>query len=549
MKKKLSQLLTRIEYIKIEGNSNLDTEISSLVFDTRQVKSGSLFFALPGTHVHGNKFICKAIELGAVAIIYQDELPDDAKNFVEQKKCVFVNVKDSRFAMSPIADEFYDSPSSKMGIIGITGTEGKSSTVFFTWQLLRSIGKKSGFISTVQYSLGEEAIDNPEHQTTPEAPIIQEKLYQMVQNGCEYAVVESSSHGLSVKTNRLGNVAFDAVAMMNVTHEHLEFHGTHEQYKFDKANLFRALDKFSHSKNLVSGKMDFTPFGLVNLEDPSCKYFAQATQKDVFAFSAPGCAKSKESTISIQDLEQDTDFAGFIQAIDVVSTSKNCSCNLVNKTNSHFEDSVNHFDINFTGIFNIYNVLTSAMLVSKLTKTEFSKVLEEAKNLVAVKGRMTSVNLGQDFEVIVDYAHTPSSFETIFPPLRKRCKGKIISLFGSGGERDTKKRSVQGEIASRWCDIVFLADEDPRGEDPVELLEMIAVGCKDENGKPLKREERLFIIPDRKKAIRKAFSLAKKDDIVLLLGKSHENSIIYKDYVMPYDEISEAEKALLEMGF
>ena len=363
MDKILTQLLSKIDYIKIEGKVDTDIKISSLVFDTRQVKEGSLFFALPGTHVHGNKFICKAIELGAVAIIYQDELPEDAKSVVEQKQVVFIQVKDSRFAMSPIADEYFDYPSSKMGIIGITGTEGKSSTVFFTWQLLRLIGKKAGFISTVQYSLGEEAIDNPEHQTTPEAPIIQEKLYQMVQNGCEYAVVESSSHGLSVKTNRLGNVAFDAVAMMNVTHEHLEFHGTHEQYKFDKANLFRALDKFSHSKNLVSGKMDFTPFGLVNLEDPSCKYFAQATQKDVFAFSAPGCARSKESTISIQDLEQDKDFAGFIQSVDVVSTSKNCSCNLVNKTNSHFENSVNQFDINFTGIFNIYNVLTSAMLV------------------------------------------------------------------------------------------------------------------------------------------------------------------------------------------
>lgn len=549
MDKILTQLLSKIDYNKIEGKVDTDIKISSLVFDTRQVKDGSLFFALPGTHVHGNKFICKAIELGAVAIIYQDELPEDAKLVAEKKEVVFIQVKDSRFAMSPISDEFFDYPSSKMGIIGITGTEGKSSTVFFTWQLLRLIGKKAGFISTVQYSLGDEAIDNPEHQTTPESPIIQEKLYQMVQNGCEYAVVESSSHGLSVKTNRLGNVAFDAVAMMNVTHEHLEFHGTHEQYKSDKANLFRALDKFNHTKELISGKVEFSPFGLVNAEDPSCKYFAQATQKDVFAFSAPGCARSKESTISIQDLEQDKDFAGFIQAVDVVSTSKNCSCNLVNKTNSHFESSVNQFDINFTGSFNIYNVLTSAMLVSKLTKTEFGKVLEQTKNLVAVKGRMTSVNKGQDFEVIVDYAHTPSSFETIFPPLRKRCKGKIISLFGSGGERDTQKRSVQGEIASKWCDIVILADEDPRGEDSVELLEMIASGCKDENGNFLKREERLYIIPDRKKAIRKAFSLCQKDDIVLLLGKAHENSIIYKDYVMPYDEISEAEKALSEMGY
>lgn len=548
MEKILTQLLSKIDYIKIDGKVDTNINISSLVFDTRQVKSGSLFFALPGTHVHGNKFICKAIELGAVAVIYQDELPEDAKKLSEQKKCVFINVKDSRFAMSPIADEFYDSPSSKMGIIGITGTEGKSSTVFFTWQLLRLVGKKAGFISTVQYSLGEEAIDNPEHQTTPEAPIIQEKLYQMLQNGCEYAVVESSSHGLSVKTNRLGDVAFDAVAMMNVTHEHLEFHGTHQQYKSDKANLFRALDKFSHTKNLTTGKMDFTPFGLVNLEDSSSKYFIQATKSKVFGFSAPGCAGNKQDNSTQTDFSEEN-YSGFIQATDVNSSSKTCSCKLVNNTNSEFNQNENQLKLNFTGTFNIYNALASSMLVSKLTKTEFSKVLEQTTNLIPVKGRMTTVDLGQDFEVIVDYAHTPSSFETIFPPLRKRCKGKIISLFGSGGERDTKKRSVQGQIASKWCDIVILADEDPRGEDSVELLEMIAEGCKDENGNYLKREERLFIIPDRKKAIRKAFSLCKKDDIVLLLGKAHENSIIYKDFVMPYDEISEAENALKEMGY
>lgn len=548
MEKILTQLLSKIDYIKIDGKVDTDIKISSLVFDTRQVKSGSLFFALPGTHVHGNKFICKAIELGAVAVIYQDELPEDAKKLSEQKKCVFINVKDSRFAMSPIADEFYDSPSSKMGIIGITGTEGKSSTVFFTWQLLRLVGKKAGFISTVQYSLGEEAIDNPEHQTTPEAPIIQEKLYQMLQNGCEYAVVESSSHGLSVKTNRLGDVAFDAVAMMNVTHEHLEFHRTHQQYKSDKANLFRALDKFSHTKNLTTGKMDFTPFGLVNLEDSSSQYFIQATKSKVFGFSAPGCAGNKQDNSTQTDFSEEN-YSGFIQATDVNSSSKTCSCKLVNNTNSEFNQNENQLKLNFTGTFNIYNALASSMLVSKLTKTEFSKVLEQTTNLIPVKGRMTTVDLGQDFEVIVDYAHTPSSFETIFPPLRKRCKGKIISLFGSGGERDTKKRSVQGQIASKWCDIVILADEDPRGEDSVELLEMIAEGCKDENGNYLKREERLFIIPDRKKAIRKAFSLCKKDDIVLLLGKAHENSIIYKDFVMPYDEISEAENALKEMGY
>ena len=149
-------------------------------------------------------------------------------------------------------------------------------------------------------------------------------------------------------------------------------------------------------------------------------------------------------------------------------------------------------------------------------------------------------------EVIVDYAHTPSSFETIFPPIRKRCSGKMICLFGSGGERDTEKRPLQGEVAARFCDTVILADEDPRGEDSMALLEMIAVGSRKEGKKD---NEDLFLIPDRPKAIRFAFSMAKENDIVLLLGKSHENSIIYKDHVMKYDEIAEAEKALAEMGY
>ena len=172
------------------------------------------------------------------------------------------------------------------------------------------------------------------------------------------------------------------------------------------------------------------------------------------------------------------------------------------------------------------------------------KDLEQAlKALTPVKGRMTVVDEGQDFEVIVDYAHTPSSFETIFPPLQKRLaettKGKLFVLFGSGGERDTKKRPEQGRIAEKYCDYVFLTDEDPRGEVPMDILEDIAKGCVNS-----KRDENLFLIPDRPTAIFKAFSMAKKGDIVLLLGKAHENSIIYKDYLMPYDEISEAKKQL-----
>jgi UDP-N-acetylmuramoyl-L-alanyl-D-glutamate--2,6-diaminopimelate ligase len=191
--------------------------------------------------------------------------------------------------------------------------------------------------------------------------------------------------------------------------------------------------------------------------------------------------------------------------------------------------------------------------VSNLLSLNIEELVLLVPKLKPVRGRMTAVNLGQPFEVLVDYAHTPSSFETVFPPLRERIKrsgGRLISLFGSAGERDTKKRSRQGEIAARYSDIIFLADEDPRGEKPMDILEEIAKGCEaSQNCVSMIRNETLFLIPDRRKAIRKAFSIARPGDLVLLLGKGHENSIIYASGTISYDEITEAENALKEAGF
>ena len=189
--------------------------------------------------------------------------------------------------------------------------------------------------------------------------------------------------------------------------------------------------------------------------------------------------------------------------------------------------------------------MASIIAVSSVTGLSFAEIAQKTSELKPIKGRMTVIEQNQPFEVIIDYAHTPSSFETIFPPIKNRCTGRI-ALFGSGGERDLTKRPLQGQIAAKFCDIIVLADEDPRGEDPKTLLQMIAEGAIRE-GKII--DENLFIIPDRPSAIRKVFSMAQKGDIVLLLGKSHENSIIYKDRIMPYDEITEAKKALSELGY
>ena len=569
MQKLLSQLLPSCEYnfVAADGITPIDQKeisnipISNLVFDSREVTKNSLFFALPGIHANGNNYIPQAIEKGANAVIFQDELDHElqlkiakaiTKRQIEATVYegnvnyfpVLIKVKDSRFAMAPISDYFYDSPSKKLVIIGVTGTEGKSSTVSFIWQLLRLCNKKAGFISTVEYSFGDEAIANPQHQTTPEAPIIQHHLNKMLENGCQYAVIESSSHGLSPKTNRLGNVLFDCGVFMNVTLEHLEFHKTFEQYKKDKANLFRLLDCHDHIKEIAGEKITIPSFGVVNLEDASAEYFIEATKKQVYGFTTQGKA-GKAATDKEVELPAIPENINYFEGLNICSSKDEISFD-VNIHENTEQNKTLQLTANLPGAFNAYNIMASIIAVSKLTNLPYEEVASKVKAVAPIKGRMTVIEQNQPFEVIIDYAHTPSSFETIFPPIRKRCKGKMIALFGSGGERDLTKRPLQGKIAASYCDTVILTDEDPRGEDSVELLKMIATGSE-EQGKKL--DEDLFIIPDRKKAIRYAFSIAKQDDIILLLGKSHENSIIYKDYVMPYDEIAEAQLALSELGY
>ncbi|MGI0516797.1 UDP-N-acetylmuramoyl-L-alanyl-D-glutamate--2,6-diaminopimelate ligase [Treponema denticola] len=520
--KSIAECIKAIEVVNCFGNDK--SLINSVEYDSRKVraysydgktglKKGAAFFALPGIHTDGKKFINSAIENGAVCIFYEGDLNNHSCDEI-----CFVQVNDVRKTMSKVSALLYDEPSRTLGVIGVTGTEGKSSTVSFIFQLLNLCGKKAGFFSTVEYSIDGNVIPNPEHQTTPESNVVQLRLAQMRDSGCSYAVVEASSHGLSPRTARLEDVIFDAGVFMNVTQEHLEFHGTIEQYRYDKANLFRALDK-----NPGKG---FPVFGIVNYEDPSAPYFMEATQKNVYPFST-----------ELKDLKKIEEYKGLF-AKDIEESSSGIKFMLCD-----FSDKKEYgCELKLAGIFNVKNILASVLAVQRITGLDIACIIEKLPLVKPVKGRMMLIDEGQDFEVLIDYAHTPSSFMTIFPSIKERIKksgGKVISLFGSGGERDVKKRPEQGRIAALYSDIVILADEDPRGEDSLELLEMIAAGCPEK-----KRGEELFIIPDRPSAIKKAFSLAGKNDAVLLLGKGHENSIIFKDRTMPYDEETTARKLL-----
>jgi UDP-N-acetylmuramoyl-L-alanyl-D-glutamate--2,6-diaminopimelate ligase len=366
---------------------------------------------------------------------------------------------------------------------------------------------------------GKTDIPNPEHQTTPEAPTVHRFLAEMQKNGAEYAVIEASSHGLSKRTNRLGDLNVDVGVMTNVTHEHLEFHGTWEQYRSDKAELFRALDSriYKHAKKAV-----IPSFGVINADDPSASYFASATKHITYTYSTHGA----EADLSLELIESSSGGNWY----DV----------------NAWGDEITVRD-KLPGAFNAGNVLAALLTVSKILSRNIRELAALVPYLKPVRGRMDPIVKGQPFEVVVDYAHTPSSFMAIFPPLRERIgNGRIISLFGSAGERDTKKRAEQGSIAAEDSDIVILSDEDPRGEEPMSILEEIAKGIKSPK---IKKGKSLFLIPERPEAIRKAFSLARSGDLVLLLGKAHENSIIYANETRPYDEFSEAECALAEMGY
>jgi UDP-N-acetylmuramoyl-L-alanyl-D-glutamate--2,6-diaminopimelate ligase len=441
------------------------------------------------------------VKNGAAVVFYQNE-----KFAPTGGRAIFIKVPDTRRAMSAVSAAFYGEPSKKLVTIGVTGTEGKSTTVFLIFQLLLLFDKRAGFISTVDFSVDGSIHPNPEHATTPESPAINAKLAAMLENGCTYAVIEASSHGLSPLTARLLDIDFNVAVMTNVTHEHLEFHGTVEQYRNDKANLFRAAHDFC----------------VVNGGDPNAGYFVEAAKAPVYSFSFDS---KRNADVSIQKV-----------------TAREDGNDYTLKVHGDFDEIL--VKDNLPGAFNAKNTVAAAIVVSKLLGAPLGEVLSRAGELKPVRGRMTKVDEGQDFEVFVDYAHTPSSFEAILPPVRLMAdakKVKVIAVFGSAGERDTQKRVLQGEVAGNYCDVVILTDEDPRGEVPESILEEIAAGVRKTKCRSL------FLIADRPTAVQKAIDIASPGDIVLLLGKGHENSIIYTrppKTTIAYDEIECAKTAL-----
>jgi len=486
-------------------------EITSVVYDSRAVTPGALFVAYRGFHTDGHAYIPQALERGAAAVVYEDPTWDG------RMPVPALRVSNARTALAPLAAAFYGHPGRRMRVVGVTGTDGKTTTTFLTSVALEAGGAVTGLMGTVDFKIGGRMWTNDSRQSTPEAPEVQALLRDMAEAGCTYAVIEATSHALSARWNRLAGSAFDVAVLTNVTQEHLDFHGTVEQYRRDKARLFEMLAEF----NDAAAPFKQRKIAVVNADDPYHRMFLDA---------APASAERLTYAVHAH---------ADVRAEDVCSTRDGLRFRVTTPWGAA------NARLRLTGDFNVWNAL-AALSVACAEGVPLERCLAALERAPGVRGRMERIEAGQPFTVLVDYAHTPGAFEKLFRIVRPLTEGQVIAVFGSAGERDRAKRPLQGAIAGRFCDLVIVTDEDPRLEDRAAIIAEIAAGAE-AAGKRI--GETCLCIPNRALAIRTAFAHARPGDIVLLLGKGHEGSIIYGTTPVPWDEAAEARRALAELGY
>jgi UDP-N-acetylmuramoyl-L-alanyl-D-glutamate--2,6-diaminopimelate ligase len=388
-------------------------------------------------------------------------------------------------------------PGRGLKVIGVTGTNGKTTTSFMIHRMLVENGYKAGLMTTVAYGVGDDIKPQKEHMTSVGVPVLMKRLKQMKAQGAEWLVLETTSHALA--QHRVWGIPYSIAVMTNLTHEHLDYHGTFENYRNAKVKMFKIAGK--NRKGLR--------IGIVNADDPNAKYFAKAVPNVLGYGIKNGDLKAK----NIKQTSTGSTFTVEIRKPETANRNKNLE----------FRSSSFDLRVNLPGSFNVYNSLAvvGVGLALKMTPQQIEKGIASLK---AVEGRMTSIDEGQPFSVVVDYAHTPDSFEKLFKDLKPVVKGKLIVMFGSAGRRDEAKRAVQGELAGKYADEVVITEEDDRDIDGLEIMDQIAAGAE-KAGK--KRDKNLFLVHDRTEAINFAVSRAKsKDDTVLLLGKGHEKDIL-----------------------
>lgn len=473
--KLLSDILYKTRLEEIIGTTNL--AISSVVFDSRKIKKDSLFVAIKGVSVDGHEYIAKAIENGAVAILCE-ELPEHIHDHI-----TYVKVLDTSESLGYIACNFYDNPSEKLKLVGITGTNGKTTSVTLLFNLFRNLGYKVGLLSTVENKINNEII--PSTHTTPDAISLNELLHKMVEAGCQYAFMEVSSH--AVVQHRITGLKFTGAGFTNITHDHLDYHKTFEEYIKAKKKFF---DQLSDNAFAITNKDDKN--GMVMLQNCKAKKYSYG-----------------------------------------LKTVADYKCKIVE---NHLNGLLLNIDnqelwVKLIGAFNAYNA-TLVYAVSQLLKQDKTQVLTALSNLNSVEGRFQYVKSKNDIIAIVDYAHTPDALKNVLETIKDVRTGneKIITVVGCGGDRDSAKRPIMAHIACEHSDKVILTSDNPRSEDPEVILSQMQEGLTPNDIK------KTLKITDRKEAIKTACSFAQKGDILLIAGKGHEKYQEIKGVKHPFDD-------------
>ena len=461
--KSLSDLLSAIRPEKIIGS--VSKEISSLECDSRKIKLGSLFVAVRGYNVDGHKFIPIVTLAGAAAIVCE-ELPERLESGV-----TYIKVENSAEALGCLASQWWGNPSRKLRLVGVTGTNGKTTTATLIYEMARMMGHKAGLLSTVCNYIDSEAV--PANQTTPDPLTLNELLHQMVVAGCTYAAMEVSSH--AAHQHRIAGLHFAGAVFSNLTRDHMDYHKTFEAYRDAKKSFF--------------DKLPDDAFALVNEDDRNGEFMLQNTRARKFTYS----------------LRSDADFTGRIIESRLDGT--------LMQFNGH------DVEVLFTGRFNAYN-LTAVYATGCLLGWDKEQVLVDMSRLVPVAGRFQTLHSQTGITAIVDYAHTPDAVVNVLTAISDilNKKGSIITVVGAGGNRDKGKRPIMAREAALRSDRLVLTSDNPRDEDPAEIIAEMAAGLDS-----AELRDRTISITDRREAIRTAIMLAKPGDVVLIAGKGHES--------------------------
>lgn len=494
---------------RVSRNAVPSVGVCGVAYDSRRVRPGDVFVAYNGFHTDGHRHIADALARGAAAVVYEDATFDD------QLTVPALRVTNARPALGYIAAAIAGYPAQRLRVVGITGTDGKTTTTYLTAAALDRAGFRSGLVGTADFKIGPRIWANSTRQSTPEAPEIQQTLVDMLADTCTHAVLESTSHALSQRWQRLAECAFDVAVLTNVTAEHLDFHGDVAQYRRDKMELFSMLGETQ------AGALKQRKVAIVNADDPYHR-----------AFLAAAPLRAERLTYGVL-------VPADVRATDIRSTAAGLSFQLW----SHWGNRA--VQLKLTGDFNVWNTL-AALTVACSEGVPLDDALAVLSQIDGVRGRMQRVDVGQPFTVLVDYAHTPAAFSKVMALVRPITVGKLICVFGSAGERDREKRPQQGAIAAQYCDVVYITDEDPRGEDALAIIDEIAVGARQYGRRD---GVDLFCVPDRAAAIAAACADAGPGDMVLLLGKGHEGSIIYADGSIPWDEAAQVRAVLATLGY